>query len=257
MAAAAVFAFEPDAAAAARRSTPAQPKCPLVGAKVASFSKLIGAGNFVTGDGTEVKLAGVLFPGAGGESVRQDQVAGARNVLSDALHGGSITLEPAAAGDRYGRMVAQAFAGEVWIQGALLRGGFARAAPDSASSDCAAALLAAENEAREKRAGLWADGVFAVRSPTDLNNRIGTFQIVEGRVVTATLIKGRAYLNFGPDYRTDFTATIAPTEMRLFRRLKIDPRELTGRIVRVRGWLGSYNGPEMDLLSPSALEVVN
>jgi hypothetical protein len=67
----------------------------------------------------------------------------------------------------------------------------------------------------------------------------------------------RAYLNFGPDYKTDFTVTIAPTEMRLFRRAKIDPRELTGRTVRVRGWLGSYNGPEMELLTPSVLELLN
>jgi hypothetical protein len=64
-------------------------------------------------------------------------------------------------------------------------------------------------------------------------------------------------LNFGPDYKTDFTVTIAPTEMRLFRREKIDPRELVGRTLRVRGWLGSYNGPEMELLTPSALETLN
>jgi len=90
-------------------------------------------------------------------------------------------------------MVAQVFAGNVWIQGELLRQGFARAAPDAASAVCAAAMLAAENEARERRVGLWGDGVFSVRSPTELRDRIGTFQIVEGRVVTATLIKGRAY----------------------------------------------------------------
>ncbi len=252
---AAVFAT--DAAAAARRAPPEGPKCPTIGKSAAIFSKLVDVGGFSTADGTEVKLAGILAAGAGGEVVRADRLAAARNALEDALHKGSITVEPAEARDRYGRTVAQVFAGDVWVQGALLREGFARAAPDAASAVCATAMLAAEREGREPHAGLWADGVFSVRSPTELRDRIGSFQIVEGRVVTATLIKGRAYLNFGPDYRTDFTVTIAPTEMRLFRQVKVDPRELAGRIVRVRGWLGSYNGPEMELLSPAALEMVN
>jgi endonuclease YncB( thermonuclease family) len=179
--------------AAARKAAPAEAKCPIIGTEVVTFSKLSEAGGFVTGQGIEVKLAGVLAAGAGGETVRQDQLAAARKALDDAMHGGSITLTRSEAQDRYGRTVAQIFAGDVWIQGALLRQGLARAAPDGTSAVCATALLAAENEAREKRLGLWADGVFTVRSPTDLKNRIGTFQIVEGRVVTATMIKGRAY----------------------------------------------------------------
>jgi endonuclease YncB( thermonuclease family) len=178
--------------AAARRTAAAGPKCPTIGTEVVTFSKLVDDASFVTGDGMQVKLAGILAAGAGGETVRPDQVGAARKALEDALHGGSITLAGSEADDRYGRKVTQVFAGDVWIEGALLRQGFARAAPDAASAVCAAALLSAENEARAKRAGLWAS-VFAVRAPTDLNNRIGTFQIVEGRVVTATLIKGRAY----------------------------------------------------------------
>lgn len=249
--------FADDSFAAARRSAATEPKCPTIGTKVVTFSKLIDNASFVTGDGVEVKLAGVLAASAGGETVAGDQLATTRNALSEALHAGSITLEPVRASDRYGRMVAEVFAGDVWIQGALLRQGLMRAAPDEASAICAAALLTAENDARERRAGLWGDRIFAIRSSTDLKNRIGTFQIVEGRVVTATLIKGRAYLNFGPDYKTDFTVTIAPTELRLFRRAKIDPRELAGRTVRVRGWLGSYNGPEMELSAAGALEMLN
>ena len=119
--------------------------------------------------------------------------------------------------DRYGRRLAQVFVNGVWAQDALLRQGEVRVAPDGPSAICAASLLKAEDEARKARAGHWRDGVYAVRGPEQLRNRTGSFQIVEGTVVSATQIKGRAYINFGPDYRTDFTVTVAPDGMKAFR----------------------------------------
>src|SRR5712671_6341754 len=81
-------------------------------------------------------------------------------------------------------------------------------------------------------------------APEQLDNRIGTFQIVDGTVTTATLYKGRAYINFGADYRKDFTVTVSPQDMKLFRQARFDVRKLAGQRVRVRGWVEQYNGPE-------------
>jgi hypothetical protein len=95
-----------------------------------------------------------------------------------------------------------------------------------------------------------------LRTPEQIANRAGTFQIVEGTVQTATVNKGRAYINFGDDYRDDFTVTVAPEDMKLFRQARFDVRKLAGKRVRVRGWVELYHGPEMEIASPAAIETL-
>ena len=92
--------------------------------------------------------------------------------------------------------------------------------------------------------------------PKPLRATAGTFQIVEGVVKSADVRGGRAYLNFGADWRTDFTATISPADMKLFRASGIDPRRLAGKRVRVRGWIQSLNGPEIEIAEPEQIEVL-
>ena len=47
--------------------------------------------------------------------------------------------------------------------------------------------------------GLWAWPGYAIRSPQDVQRDVGTFQIVEGAVLSAVVKSGRAYLYFGGD----------------------------------------------------------
>ena len=54
---------------------------------------------------------------------------------------------------------------------------------------------------------------------------------------------GRAYLNFGADWRKDFTVTIAPQDLKSFTAAGIDPRGYSGKMVRVRGWVQYLNRP--------------
>ena len=103
--------------------------------------------------------------------------------------------------------------------------------------------------------GQWRFG-FGVQTPNGLGNRTGTFQIVEGDVVTASVTRGRAFINFGADYRTDFTVTVEPEDMRTFRQAKFDIAGLAGKRIRVRGWVEFYNGPEITITTPAAIEVL-
>ena len=85
-------------------------------------------------------------------------------------------------------------------------------------------------------------------------------------MVSAARVRGRLYLNFGDDWRTDFTVTVAPGDARLFDD---DPvwaplldaagglAGLADRRVRVRGWLGRYNGPEITLTHPEQIEFLD
>ena len=127
-------------------------------------------------------------------------------------------------------------------------------APDR--SECAAELYAAESDARAANAGLWAAPAYRVRAPEGLSGDTGTFQIVQGRVLTADVKDGRAYLDFGADYKTDFTVTISPDDMATFRAMGVDPRDYAGKTIRVRGIIQQFNGPEIEVANPKQVEVL-
>ncbi|MEE9251245.1 MAG: thermonuclease family protein, partial [Alphaproteobacteria bacterium] len=61
---------------------------------------------------------------------------------------------------------------------------------------------------------------------------------------------------FGDNWRTDFTASVAPRDRRLFEREGHDLMALEGRSVRVRGWVKLRNGPMIEITHPEQIEVL-
>ena len=92
----------------------------------------------------------------------------------------------------------------------------------------------------------------------ELSRLAGSFQLIEGRVTDAVRIKGQVYLNFGQDWRSDFTITLKAKVARQFAKAGVDPLSLKGRMVRVRvrGWLKKYNGPMIEASHPEQIEVI-
>lgn len=251
-----------DSWAASRKRTPRKPKitavqCPAEGSQTVAFAKALNGTSFMTQDGREIRLAGIMAPADAGEVVPSTTTDAARDSLARVLKAGSVTLAATDRPDRYGRVVAQVFAGGVWVQGRLLNDGVARAAPDRASDPCGRQLAQAEDEARTAQAGHWHDGVFALRAPEQLRGRVGTFQVVEGVVTTSGANKGRAYINFGANYKTDFTVTVGQDDLKLFRQMRFDVKKLAGKHVRVYGWVEQFNGPEMEISTPTAIQVLD
>ena len=164
--------------------------------------------------------------------------------------------------DRYDRALAQAFIGtqdDLWIQEEMLRQGWARIYtwPDTwQNSD---RLYAAEREARNANRGIWAHDYYEIRSPdpNNLAQDVDSFQIVEGIVTSVADIRGRIYLNFGADYKTDFTIAIEKNDRKRFKSTSYDLKELAGATVRIRGWVELTNGPIIWLDHPERLEVLN
>lgn len=117
-------------------------------------------------------------------------------------------------------------------------------------------MLALEAGARSRRLGIWALPYYRVRSIDEAPRYVGSFQIVEGRVRSAAMVRGRAYLNFGEDWRTDFTITVAPRDRRLFALSQADLAGFAERRVRVRGWLKSFNGPMIEATHPEQIELI-
>ena len=212
-------------------------------------------------DGRAVHLEGILLPQGAKDHAPDFLAEQALSTLSDLSRGRTVSLAVnVPKEDRYGRLRAQVEfpqdTDEPWLQIAMLRRGLARVdiAPDR--RECGAALYAAEAEARRNKNGIWTQTAYAIRSPDQLVGATGTFQIVEGKVLTANMKSGRAYLDFGADWGRDFTATISPDDMPIFRDAGVDPRNYAGKTVRVRGFVDQMNGPEIELSSPDMVEVI-
>ena len=117
----------------------------------------------------------------------------------------------------------------------------------------------AEREARAAGRGIWNHPFYAIRTPDPnaLAQDVDTFQVVEGIITSTADIRGRIYLNFGADYKTDFTIAIAKEDRKRFKNADFDPVDLEGAHVRVRGWIELMNGPTIWLDHPERLEILN
>jgi len=159
--------------------------------------------------------------------------------------------------DRHGRLLAHLHAADgAWVQGTLLEAGLARVYSFADNRAQVAEMLAIEADARAAKRGIWGLPFYAVRDAAETARHVGSFQVVEGRVVKAAKVKGTVYLNFGADWRSDFTAAVGADALKLFRKTGVDPLEFEGRTVRVRGWLKQMNGPMIALSHPEQIEAV-
>lgn len=201
---------------------------------------------------TTVRLAGIDVPPDAGLE------AAARSVLARTLQDGCLRLEPERAGaDRYGRLLAQAWAGDVWLQAALLEAGLVRVRPTLDERARMPEMLALEQRARANGAGLWRLSAYRVRRATDPATIEDGFRIVEGRVVAAERRGDIWYLNFDREWRSDFTVTISKEALPILAAAGIEPFPLEGGTIRVRGWVRRLNGPMIEVTVPEQIERID
>ncbi|KAA5803554.1 hypothetical protein F1654_07045 [Alkalicaulis satelles] len=219
-------------------------------------------------DGTDARviLAGIVTPGA---DMSPEAATAARAHLEALLDeaGGSLALLPAASGDsldRYGRLQARAVfprsGARVELGESLLDAGWALVWPRQGLDLPYADLMAREAEARREGRGAWGLGAFAIRDsdPDRLAQFLDSAQIVEGRVTsTGEARNGRVFLNFGADWRTDFTAAATRASRNRFEQAGVQLETLDGAVVRVRGWVYEENGPMIALTHPAQLEILD
>ena len=136
----------------------------------------------------------------------------------------------------------------------MLRLGLARVYSFQDNRALVRELLGIEADARTANRGIWALAYFAIRQAEDTGDYLDRFEVVEGRVLAAEQVGGRIYLNFGADWRTDFTVSVAPRDTGLFEKAGIDLLSLSGQRIRVRGWLRNFNGPVIDVAHPEQLK---
>jgi micrococcal nuclease len=241
------------------RLAEAQTVTPVTAAGEAHVTE-IGDGDTLTlDDGRRVRLVGILAPNAplgrkeGAPWPLADEAKAALSAL--ALHRLVMVKTGGGETDRWGRTLAQLYREDgLWLQGEMLKRGLARVASYVDNRALVPEMLALEAEARGARRGLWHENFYAVLPADEAGRHIESFQLVEGTIADAAKVKGEIFLNLGPDWHTAFTIHLPRTALPLFKEAGLDPLDLKGQRVRVRGWIRLDRRPMVDVTHPEQIE---
>lgn len=231
----------------------------LVAGETGRVDRVFSGQSFRLNSGLSVRLAGIIAPDRDAPFGAQSKAG-----LESLILGKTVRLsyggDPR---DRYDRALAQVHllnpdeSLSNWIQAELVQQGLARVYSWPDDHYDIDRLYAVERTARANRAGLWGEDAYAIRrpDPDPLAQYVDSLQLVEGIITRTADVRGQIYLNFGADYRTDFTVAIAKRHRKRFKSL--NPVSLEGARVRVRGWIELYNGPMIWLSHPERMEILS
>jgi hypothetical protein len=145
------------------------------------------------------------------------------------------------------------------VQSLLLAECEALVSAENLGNECAAALAAAETEARPAHKGIWNDSnvIKNAESSGDILAGIGRFTIVEGKVLSVRQAGATTYLNFGRNWTRDFAVTISRRALPAVEAAGIAPKFLENRKIRVRGWVEAHPGPRIDVQGATQIEILD
>jgi hypothetical protein len=178
--------------------------------------------------------------------------------LTALLVGKTLLVLPLAGPDRWGRLPVRLF-----IEGesesadeTLAAAGLAMASAEPGA--CGDGVLAAEQEARAAKLGIWADPAFAPLAPEDAAAffaRVGTLALVEGQIRSVGRTNPRLYLNFA-GRRGGASLVIARRNLPAFERAGYSGATLLNRRVRARGVVEIGASPQIELFHPGQIEFI-
>lgn len=235
---------------------------PLGAGRVAAVSD----GDTLTlADGRVVRLVGIMAPKRPLD--REDVTAwfpwpwaeASREGLEALALGREVRLWAAETdSDRHGRVLAHLERAEdgLWLQGAMLLGGLARVYSFADNRAATSHMYRLEARARAAEAGLWSHPRYRIVPAEGAERAVRDFALIEGRVRKVADVRGRIYLNFGEDWRRDFTIKAARRARRIFEAEGFDLTAYGGTLLRVRGWVRWENGPLIEVTHPEQIEVL-
>lgn len=259
---------------ASNRTATTPTACGLEPGPALPIKKVIDAETVQLVDGRELYL-GVLTASLADEA--------AIAFLEKHTTGRTLTIfQPAsktAATDRYGRLLGQAVVNTAntntapeWLQAVIIENGLARVSPALAPSPCNKTLLAIEERARNEKRGYWGGTGFQIldaSNPSNIAQSEGRFAIVSGTVRRSSQSKGRTYLNFGREWKNDFTVLI-PRRIqpaKTSQKPNLDPPDNQSKLlvripikaqrIRVRGWVEMRGGPMIQIDDPDQIEILD
>lgn len=115
-------------------------------------------------------------------------------------------------------------------------------------------LLEAEDQARTNRTGcIWSSNKTAFNTAENIQDT-GQFIIVQGIILDVYESYENIYLNFGPEWKTDFTVRIDKSN-KSFKNM--DLKTYIDKTIQVRGFVEYYNGPSLTLEHPTLIRITS
>jgi endonuclease YncB( thermonuclease family) len=180
----------------------------------------------------------------------------AKDTLAVLIDGQALSVKFAGnATDRQGRILAELYAGDLWVQGELLRRGLARVAGIADNRAGLAEMLALERQARRYRRGLWGDASYAIVPAEEAGRHAGSFALVTGTVAHVVSNASGILLVFGADQHNGFVLALAPDVVKLCRASGLDPAALAGKAVLTRGYVDGTRRPTIAIAFPEQIEI--
>lgn len=199
--------------------------------------------------GDRIRLLGIDAPEKG-ESFYDE----AAKRLRELTGGGAVTFEFCDERDVYGRLLATIRVNTSNINSILLQEGMALPLliPPCGYKVAEDVLKAAAYGVR-LRMGIYSKNEHRIISHLEAGDHLGEHVMVIGEVMD--LHKGREawHLNFGPDWKTDFTAVLLTEGQNRYLKLGIDPEELIGIEVMVIGKIRQHYGAQIIVRGPDQI----
>lgn len=223
---------------------------------------IINGKSFVLESGDTVRLASIQVPnvqeadtaerkGRPGEPQGED----AKKTLEQLVAGKTIRVETGKnARDRHERLIGQAYANDTWLQGAMLRKGYAMVYSFADTpAELVQKMLVEERAARQEKLGIWADPYFKILTTEETAQSLHRFRLVEGKVESVRTVRDNTYINFSRDWRGKFHVFIPKKNASAFQAAEL--KALEGKNIRVRGWVNYYKAPMISLTHPAQIEL--
>ncbi|MCF7907721.1 MAG: thermonuclease family protein [Candidatus Omnitrophica bacterium] len=158
--------------------------------------------------------------------------------------------------DKYGRLLGYCFIGDTFVNAKLIQEGLAVLYTYPPNVKYVDKFVSLQKQARAKKQGLWES--YEVIDQEQAYKYIGQIRTVRGRVLSTYKSSKCLFLNFGGDYKHDFTVVIFNNAFSAFTQQKIDPITFyRNKIVEVSGRIREYNGPEIIVNTPYEIQILD
>lgn len=228
----------------------------------AEFVKYVYDGDtFTTTDNKKIRLLNINTTETAKKNKSSEKYSvEAKNKLKELIDNKEITLTyDKEKKDKYNRYLAYVYLKDgTFVNAEMLKSGLAHLYSFPNNIAKYEELKKAENIARNQNLNLWSDTRWQVQNANSQKPiekfRFGKYQMFKGKILNLVQVNDKIYLNFGNNWRTDFSVEIKTKDLKYFN---FNPLEYyKNKTVIVRGILIPVNGGLINVTHSQQIEII-